>query len=93
MLIFDAIALVRFHFVERAAFVLQKSVDDMAAEFAYLVSFCGEVTPRDKYLTVSRVGARCTMNRVERSMAYGMLEDAIERARIDSGRPSMYTPA
>lgn len=91
VLVFDVIPAVRHHFIERAAFILNKSVDDMAAEFANLVAYYGAVTARDTYFKMSRVGARFTMNRAERDTAYDLMQDAIERARIDLNRTNMYT--
>lgn len=91
VLVFDVIPAVRHHFIERAAFILNKDVDDMAAEFANLVAYFGAVTSRENYFKMSRVGARFTMNRRERATAYDLMEDAIERARIDLKRTDMYT--
>lgn len=84
-LFFDYIANVRNHFVARVAFILNKTPDEIAREFARIVSYTGTVVEREDYYRARRIGESFTMNRVCRKIAYDLFLEAIDRAKIDTG--------
>ena len=84
-LFFDYIAPVRNHFITRMTFILNKTPNEMAREFARIISYYGAVVSREDYYRARRSGEPFTMNRVCRKIAYDLFMEAIERAKIDTG--------